>query len=215
MATSGDRRGFQRIKLAQPILGMWNGQNALILDIGMTGAFVEHHGMVRSGTPVTLSFKWQGKDVVFKAEALHSVVVRPPEGERPPASQTGVKFIEAVGDAEERVQDMMVSFVGKVLAAQKANAAADAPAESAASLASIGQARRARTRGFIAFRWNGKAWSRTRTEKPAQPADGFTVAAYEEEEDLDTLCKTYEAADEEGRRLIRLVAELSASTVKS
>src|SRR5690349_24041599 len=125
MSTSGDRREFQRLKLAQPILGMWDGANALILDIGMTGAFVEHHGLARAGSKATLSFRWQGGDISFKCEAQHSVVVRPPEGQRAPASQTGVMFVEAEGDAQERLQDMMVSFIGRVLAAQKANAAAE------------------------------------------------------------------------------------------
>ena len=40
--------------------------------------------------------------------------------------------------------------------------------------------------------------------------DGFTVAAYEDEDELASLCETYEAADAEGRRLIRLLAELSS-----
>jgi len=47
-----------------------------------------------------------------------------------------------------------------------------------------------------------------------QPRNGFTVGAYEDEDDLETLCRTYEAADEEGRSLIRLVAELSVNSEK-
>ena len=52
------------------------------------------------------------------------------------------------------------------------------------------------------------------TDTPQQPTDGFTVAAYEDEEELETLCRTYEQADEEGRSLIRLVAELSVLGVR-
>ena len=48
-----------------------------------------------------------------------------------------------------------------------------------------------------------------------QPPDGFTVGAHEVEEELQALCQTYEVADEEGRRLIRLVAELSARAVNT
>ena len=46
-----------------------------------------------------------------------------------------------------------------------------------------------------------------------QPPDGFTVAAYEYESDLEALCLAYEIADEEGRAMIRLVSELSVNTV--
>src|SRR6476661_802148 len=44
-----DRRRFQRLKLAKPILGLIDGQSALILDIGVGGAFVEHYGAAKVG----------------------------------------------------------------------------------------------------------------------------------------------------------------------
>ena len=50
--------------------------------------------------------------------------------------------------------------------------------------------------------------------KPYQRPDGFTVAAYEYESDLEALCLAYEVADEEGRAMIRLVSELSVNTVE-
>ena len=52
------------------------------------------------------------------------------------------------------------------------------------------------------------------SDLPTQPLNGFTVAAYEDEQELQALCRAWEVADSEGRRLIRLVAELSARTVK-
>ena len=77
------------------------------------------------------------------------------------------------------------------------------------TLAQMGEAHRSRSRGFISFRLKGDSWWRVPTDSPNQPPDGFTVASYEDDEELETLCHTYEQADEEGRRLIRLVAELS------
>jgi hypothetical protein len=109
---------------------------------------------------------------------------------------------------------MMVAFVSRLLAAHQANATADGSPDSAAFLAQIGLARRTRMRGYLRYELNARKWIRRRTDEPAQPANGFTVAAFEDEEDLETLCKAYEAADEEGRRLIRLVAELSAIAAK-
>jgi len=40
------------------------------------------------------------------------------------------------------------------------------------------------------------------------------VPAFEDDDDITKLCEAYERADEEGRNLIRLVAELSTSEVK-
>ena len=41
--------------------------------------------------------------------------------------------------------------------------------------------------------------------------DGFTVGDFEDQDELEQLCQTYEAADEPGRNLIRMVAELSVA----
>ena len=208
---SNDRREFQRLRLAKPILGLLDGQNALILDIGISGAFVEHYGQPASGDRLMLLFRWKGTDVEFVSEVRHTDVIRNVANNV--VSHTGLLFLQPVGDSESRLNDMMATFVAKVLSAQKANAAAGTPSDSA-TLVDLGGARRSRARGFIAYRFNGRSWSRQFTTSAVQQPDGFTVAGYEAEEDLAKLCRTYEVADEEGRRLIRLVAELSARTVK-
>ena len=123
--------------------------------------------------------------------------------------QSGIYFLDQSGAAIERLQNMMATFVGRILAAQRANASADVD-QASAILYQLGDARRSRSHGFIAYLWDGNAWTCRPTQIPDQPRSGFTVAAYEDEDEVQTLCTTYEAADEEGR-LIRLVAELSAN----
>jgi len=208
---ANDRREFQRLRLAKPILALLDGQNALILDIGISGAFVEHYGQSREGDRFMLLFKWKGSDVEFVCEAAHTMVIR--KTGSADVSHSGLRFVQPVGDAEKLLNDMVATFVGKVLAAQKANAGAIEPSSSVA-LVDLGGARRARTRAFLTYRLRGGVWSRDMTESSSQPKEGFTVAAYEDGEELESLCQAYEAADEEGRRLIQLVAALSARTVK-
>lgn len=185
--------------------------NALILDVGMAGAFVEHYGEVQPGHRFRLSFRWQGEEVAFRCEVVRTMIVRQPGGDGKSAvSHSGVHFYEAEGESRRHLQDLMATFVGRLLAAQRANAAGDGDtAASAIVLAGLGDARRKRTRGYVSFRLKEDAWWRVPTDNPAQPEDGFTVAAWEDEAELETLCRTYAAADEEGRQLIRLVAELS------
>lgn len=208
---ANDRREFQRLRLGKPILGLLEDQNALILDIGVSGAYVEHYGKAHPGNKVTLLFRWKGEDVGFVCEVAHTDVVR--NAANDVVSHSGLSFVQPIGKSEARLNDMVVSFIGRILAAQKANAAAGDSVESGA-LTDLGGARRSRARNFIAYRFHDGKWSRLFTDSSEQPADGFTVAGYEDETDLETLCATYAAADEEGRRLIRLVAELSARTVK-
>src|SRR5437870_13507578 len=206
-----DRREFQRLRLAKPILALFDGQNALILDIGISGAFIEHYGQSKSGDRLKLLFRWKGTDVEFVAEIAHTVVVR--KAANAVVSHSGVRFVQAIGDAEARLNDMMATFVGKILTAQKANAGATESATSGA-LVDLGGARRSRTRGYTTYRLQNGMWSSEPSDLPTQPLNGFTVAAYEDEQELQTLCRAWEVADSEGRRLLRLVAELSARTVK-
>jgi hypothetical protein len=209
--SGNDRREFQRLRLAKPILALFDGQNALILDIGISGAFVEHYGEPSTGDRFTLHFRWKGTDVEFLSEVEHSMVVRTTASS--PVSHSGLKFVQSIGEAESRLNDMMATFVGKILAAQRANAGATQPSD-AVALEDLGGARRSRTRGFVTYRLRAGVWSRILTDSSRQPADGFTVAGYEDDEELESLCRAWEAADGEGRRLIQLVAELSSRTVK-
>jgi hypothetical protein len=206
-----DRREFQRLRLAKPILALLDGQNALMLDVGVGGAFVEHYGEHKPGDRLRLLFRWKGEDVEFVAECARSVVVR--NTLNSVVSHSGLQFVQPVGKAEALLNDMMATFVGKMLVAQKANAGGSEPA-GALELIDLGGARRSRSRGFVTFRLQNGKWLRELSDSGTQPLDGFTVAAYEEDEELESLCRTWEAADAEGRRLIRLVAELSARTVK-
>jgi len=207
-----DRREFQRLRLAKPILGTMDGGSALILDVGVGGAFIEHYGATEPGSKFHLSFRWHGEEVTFLCEVTRTTVIRSPAGDgRSVVSHTGVRFLEGVGEASGRLQDMMATFVGRVLAGQRANAHGSRNAESI-SLSDLGGAHRARSRGFATYRFDGETWTREVTASAAQPPDGFTVAAFEDEEELQTLCLAYETADEQGRNLIRLVAELSANS---
>jgi len=209
---ANDRREFQRLRLAKPILALMDGQNALILDVGVGGAYLEHYGTLASGARFRLTFRWKGEDVEYVCEAARSEVVRTGGDGVSVVSHTGVRFVDAIGDSESKLNDMMATFVGRVLAAQRANAAAAPTDHDNFVLAQLGGARRARTKGFVVHRFRDGKWSRTTSDSSRQPADGFTVAAYEDEDEVATLCETYAAADDEGRRLIRLVAELSVRT---
>lgn len=203
-----ERREFQRLKLAKPLLASLDGHSALILDVGLTGAFLEHRGRAVPGLKVRVAFKFQGAEIAYRATVVRSAIIRD-EAEEGPVSQSAVKFTEPSGDSEERLREMMAAFVAQLLDAHRANATAG-DTRTASILTQLGEARRARSRGgLVTYRWDGTSWTHATTNSAKQPLDGFTVAAYEDEEELSTLCEAYEAADEEGRRLIRLVAELS------
>jgi hypothetical protein len=125
-----DRREFQRLRLAKPILGLLDGQNALILDVGVSGAYVEHYGQPAPGKRMTLLFRWKGKDVEFDCEVVHSDVIRKAASDV--VCQSGLAFVKPARDSEALLNDMVATFIGKILAAQRANAVASNDADSAA-----------------------------------------------------------------------------------
>src|SRR5437870_8659763 len=94
-----DRREFQRLSLAKPILALLDGQNALILDIGVGGAFIEHYGTFEPKQRFRLLFRWQAEDVEFHCEVRRTAVVR---GSGDSAvSHTGARFMQPIGQSEE------------------------------------------------------------------------------------------------------------------
>ncbi|HXH38413.1 MAG TPA: hypothetical protein VNN08_07275, partial [Thermoanaerobaculia bacterium] len=153
----------------------------------MAGAFVEHYGDTTPNTRVRLQFRWQTEDIEFVCEVARTQVVR--RSGTNALSHTGLRFVEAVGDSEAWLQDLMATFVGSMLAAQKANASGLPYFDERLPLAEMGGARRRRIRGLVSYRLRPDGnWRRAPTTDPTQPPDGFTVAAYEHETDLEVLC---------------------------
>jgi PilZ domain-containing protein len=215
MPNDDDRRHFQRLHLTKPILALARGSSALILDLGIAGALLEHYGEAEPGERMNLSFSWMGDKIDLACEVVRSEVVRPVGGDHlSKVSHSGVQFTGADEESLEALKDLIVTQVGRVLAAQRANAAGEPGSSNEMVLEDLGRARRMRTRGYVSYRLKDGRWWRIPTKSAAQPADGFTIAAYEDEEEVHTLCAAYERANEESRRLIRLVAELSALAAK-
>ena len=204
-----ERRSFQRLKLTRPILGTVNGEGALILDIGISGAFVEHYGRSEAGDRLRLVFRWMGKEAVFIGEVVRSSVVRM-ASEGTLVSHTAIKFVGWDAPSYPLLQEMMATLVGQLLATHRANAAGKVAPLGSPIVTGMGEAGRSRSHGFVSFRFRRGKWMKSASATSAQPDDGFTVARAEDDEDLEVLCREYEFGDDEMRRMIRLVAELSA-----
>ena len=57
-------------------------------------------------------------------------------------------------------------------------------------------------------------WKKASALLPDQPRDGFTVPAWEEDEQVERLRRSYQEADAEGRQFLRMLAELSISEAR-
>lgn len=210
-----ERRALQRLPLARPISAYLDGVSVLILDLGVLGALVEHDDQLETGQKRSLSFSWETKKVEVRCEVVRSLVKRVvADGERKLVFHSGLRFLEAEEGSDNILRRIISAHVTRIIAAQEANAQGIRERnriDGDATITSLGAAKRAREDGYLSFRLEADGWKKTRTLDVEQPLNGFTVAAFEDSEQLQALCRAFEEADEQGRQLIRMSAELSLS----
>ena len=194
-----ERREFQRLRLDPPLPGTFGPVPVSIMEIGVLGARLQHIEPIENPRG-ELHFNREGIEITMRCEAVRNVG----------ADQTGVRFLAAVGDSGDRLRALLAQLVE--------NALHDRNDSSATKLAIKRGVDGDKTiRGvdaqFVTYRFDQGKWSRRHVFLPEQPTVGFTVARGEDAAEMQRLCEVYEASDEEGRRLIRLFAELSVSHV--
>ncbi|MCA1732178.1 MAG: hypothetical protein LC732_01085 [Acidobacteria bacterium] len=205
-----ERRRFHRLDLAHPLEAEFDGLTVRLHEIGLVGAFIDHHAPLEPDRIGILSFAWGNDRLQFECRVVHSRA-EAPEGGR---FSSGLDVRAALGESAAMLRRMIAEHVARVVAAQEANAFGLRDLnriDGDATLTALGSARRTAQTGFINYRLISGAWKKVPSLLPDQPADGFTVAAWEEDEQLDSLRKAYEQADEEGRSFLRMLAELSIS----
>jgi hypothetical protein len=188
-----ERREFQRLHLHTPLHGTYAGAPAVILEVGVLGAGLQHdeplapHG--------DLVFDFDGQPVTMRCEVVRTVKDH----------YSGLRFVAAVGDSGDHLRRMLGMLVLKAFEGRR-----EAPT-GPISIVDGDRTIRGTDAQFLCYRLDHGSWHRRRVFLPEQPAVGFTVARGEDSEEMQRLCRVYAASDDEGRRLIRLFAELSVS----
>lgn len=198
-----ERREFQRLLLAPPVPGTLGATAVSILEIGVLGARV-HHAQPFDSDFAELRFSWDDGDIGMKCEVVRTFNA----SEQYPDSglQSGLRFVAAMGDSGDRLRDMLAALVTRALQEHRRD-----PASTLVPKIDGDKTVRARDAGFMCYRLENGVWQKRNVFLPEQPATGFTVARNEDNSEMQRLCEVYQASDEEGRRLIRMFAELSVS----
>ncbi len=202
-----ERRRFQRLDLPAPIGGLFDGVAVRIADVGLVGILILHEGPLEPGRTGILSFAWQGHDLAFECRVVHS-------SRSIDAYHSGLEVVAALGDSDMALRKLIAESVARIVAAQEANAFGNRELnwiDSDRTLTAVGSARKASMSGFTTWRLVDGRWKKAASLLPDQPKDGFTVPAWEEEEQIENLRRSYESADEDGRKFLRVLAELSIS----
>ena len=201
MALVGEeRREFQRLRLESPCPGKLCGAGVTILEIGVLGARVGHNEPLREEY-CELQFFHGKEPITMKCQVVRTV--------RTDAQlESGVRFLAASGDSGDKLRTMLADLVTHEFEVRRQMP--DSMPDNAGAVDGD-RTVRGSDAAFLSYRLENGKWHKRRVFLPEQPATGFTVARTEDSTEMQRLCHVYEASDEEGRRLIRLFAELSVS----
>lgn len=222
-----DRRQFQRFDLYPPIPGKLGDLEVVIVDVGVLGSMVEHDEETEKNQITTLVFYTEAGMVDLEVEVVYTSPKPWKDPDNPHRGQkafhSGIRFRQATGDSDARLRLLIATCARKGLRAdqvQKQSANPGAPPSPAPDPGDLTLSP-FRTRrdaspasGFDTYRLDGKSWRKRSSALPAQPADGFTVPSSEEDDHIQLLCRTYESASEDGRKMVRALAEVSVSRAK-
>lgn len=194
-----ERREFQRLRVDPPIPATLGSQNVSIIEIGVLGVRIRHEEPI-AGDSLELKFTTDD-DVILRCELVRTTG-------QAPSLQTGVRFLAAVGNSGDRLRDLLARRVADEFEIRR-----KMPRDSIPTAAAVDGDKtvRGKDAAFVCFRLEKGQWRRRAAFLPEQPVTGFTVARWVEPAETGRLCQVYQAADEEGRRLIQLFAELSVS----
>jgi hypothetical protein len=209
MALVGEeRREFQRLRLDPTVPGTLGSTAVSILEIGVLGARVQH-AQALDQEYAELRFSFENDEVGMRCEVIRTVGS---QGSKYPAAglESGIRFLAAIDDSGDKLRNMLAQLVTREFEVRRnmgPNMMPDANSVDGDKTV------RGADAGFLTYRLEGGVWRKRRVFLPEQPSMGFTVARTEDSAEMQRLCRVYEASDEEGRRLIRLFAELSVSDV--
>jgi hypothetical protein len=177
-----------------------------IIDISLNGVRIAHQGTLPPpGRECALAFEWDSHPIELRCEVTRNVLEKLAKSAAEKSIyHAGLSIIDADAFSRRELRRMIGALVARALDEQKANARG-VPAE-AAQCFQTGKGTE-----FLRFELINGAWRRTATTRPDQPAHGFTISAEESREHVEMLCHTFQNADEPGRQLIKMMAELSIS----
>jgi len=192
-----ERREFQRLQLSEPLSATFGAAAVTINEIGILGARI-HHEQPLPSERAELRFTFEDKPIAMRCDVVRTI-----------GSESGLRFLAALEDSGDRLRDMLARLVTRALEERYDNSATRLKIRQAID---GDKTVRGTDAHFVSYRYEDGSWKRRHVFLPEQPAMGFTVARGEDFEEMRRLCEVYEASDEEGRRLIRLFAELSVSS---
>jgi len=187
------KRNAERLPLDTPIEGTASGVAVRIVELSAIGCRIEHREKISLNSTTRLRFTWKARPVDLTAKVARQQLM--------PGMvfSSGLQFAKSLEAAPEVIRDIVQSLTVEDLPDHVADVTTG-PFEAVTDLPDP----------FVECSFVGGLWHKRSVPSIKHPLEGFTTVAADEDE-LDMLCKTYEYADPDTRRLIRISLELAAT----
>lgn len=214
-----ERRQHQRLQFEQPLQANFENLDVHLADLSLRGARIIHSHPLQTGRVGQLRFHWLGQDVSVAGEIVRCRIDRMADARSGNVYSSGLSYLEpnTKGDPlRELVEEHVVQAVREQIANLRGTyiplsdrTTLFRSTDRLSILPPPGAPGGKLRTSFLSCSLTPKGWRKIATSERAQPPEGFTVSALEDADHIELLCRTYQKADEQNRRLIRMLAEIS------
>lgn len=192
--------------LVRPLATRIGSARVFLINASLSGIRIAHQGNIPAeGSTCGIVFEWEAIPVALECRITRSALHKAARGAgEKSVYHAGMEIVRAGEAAMSTLREMIAGLVARALDEQKANARG-IPAVAALSFQT------GKGTLFLRYELVSGAWRHSETTQPEQPMNGFTISAEEGREHIAMLCETFATADADGRKLIKLMAELSIS----
>lgn len=220
-ASEKARRSLGRLSFRMPRPARFATHEIILIDLSMKGAGIRHHVKIDPHTKGLLRFRLERQHHEVECMLTRSRLELVKQGDktlqiyRSALRFEAIKQIEGGDDGLESIREAMRKRVERAVRRQQADAFADPQImssidESSGAIPTDLLASWMESRRYIrcTLDRNGH-WKSERVDSAEQPINGFTVSAEERDREVALLRKTWELADDDQRKLIRIFAQLA------
>ena len=200
-----ERRRYGRIDLERALPGEFGHSPVKVIEVSVTGFLIAHEGRLRPGESETLAVEWEGNKITLRCTLVRSTLWRLAKkmGEQS-IYRSGLQIVESSRESFDHLRELIGERILRALEEQKANARGVPPLAAYMYQPEKGDL-------YRRCELVDGVWRKTETIRAQQPPEGFTVSAEVDPFHIEMLCETWERTTDEGRRLLRMLADLSIS----
>jgi hypothetical protein len=209
------RRRIGRISFRAPRMARFGTHEAVVLDLSLHGAGIQHPTPIKLGTEAMLRFQLEKQEHAMRCRLIRSKVeMQQHEDGVVQVYRSGLTFVGLEHESAS-LREALRKRANRAIMLQQANALAkgsigETDSRSSDNIELAFLAPWLKPKPFVRCTLERtRKWKMVRVSKAEQPENGFTILADEIEADVQKLCRLFEDGGAEQRHLIQLFAHLS------